>query len=77
MISGSMKKIVIIANSCSGLYGFREEFISQILQKGYTVTAITPCDNTVIELKNLGVKIIESSIDRRGTKIMWCLQGMC
>lgn len=64
-----MKKIVIITNSCSGLYGFREELISQILQKGYTVTAITPCDNTVIELKNLGVKIIESSIDRRGTKI--------
>lgn len=65
-----MKKIVIIANSCSGLYDFRGELIGQILHKGYAVTAITPYDNTVDELKKLRVKTIESSIDRRGTKII-------
>lgn len=65
-----MKKIVIIANSCSGLYDFRAKLINQMLQKGYAVTAIIPYDDTVDELKKLGVKPVESFIDRRGTKII-------
>ena len=60
------KSVVIIANSSSGLYGFRKMLIEEIMNKGNTVTALTPFNSRVEELKELGVTLIETPINRRG-----------
>ncbi len=59
-------KIVIIGNNSGGLYGFRKELISRLKSDGSEVTALTPFDNFVRELRELGIKLIETPIDRRG-----------
>lgn len=60
-----MKKILLIGNNSSGLYGFRKELISE-LAKENEVIALTPFDDMIPELKSLGIKMIETPIDRRG-----------
>lgn len=58
-------KIMILANSSNGLWGFRQELIKELLKKN-EVLAITPYDGFVEELNGLGCKTIEISLDRRG-----------
>lgn len=60
------KKIVIIANNSSGLYDFRGMLMSELISRGDTVIALTPFNNRVDELKELGVQLIETPINRRG-----------
>lgn len=60
-------KIVIIANNSNGLYLFRGQLISTLIKQGHEVIALTPFDTDVDNLKNLGAKLIETPIDRRGT----------
>lgn len=59
-------KIVILANNSGGLYGFRKELIETFVEKDNSVVALTPFDDMVSELKNIGIKLIETPIDRRG-----------
>lgn len=59
-------KLVIIANNSGGLYGFRKELIETFVEKDNSVIALTPFDDMVSELKNIGIKLIETPIDRRG-----------
>lgn len=59
-------KIVIFANSSGGLYSFRKELIETFVEKDNSVVALTPFDDMVSELKNIGIKLIETPIDRRG-----------
>ena len=61
-----MKKILIIANNSGGLYRFRKDLIQNFIQQGMSVIAITPFDDKVNELKQLGIQLIEINIDRRG-----------
>lgn len=61
-----MKRILIIANNSGGLYRFRKELIQNFIQQGMSVIAITPFDDKVSELKQLGIHLIETNIDRRG-----------
>ena len=58
-------KIVVLANSSSGLYGFRKELLTAILEKN-TVHASIPNNGNFEELAQLGCRIIETQIDRRG-----------
>lgn len=60
------EKIVIIANNSGGLYGFRNEFITELVKKGNQVTALTPFDSNVEKLESLGITVIKTPIDRRG-----------
>lgn len=60
------RKIVIIANNSGGLYGFRKELIETLIEKDNSVVALTPFDDMVSELKNIGIKLVETPIDRRG-----------
>lgn len=59
-------KIAIIANNSSGLYDFRGMLMSELISRCDTVIALTPFNNKVDELKELGVQLIETPINRRG-----------
>lgn len=60
------KKIVIIGNNSGGMYSFRRELIEALVQQGNSVIGLTPFDNKVDELKNIGIQLIETPINRRG-----------
>lgn len=63
------KKILILANSSSGLYDFRNELILE-LEKDHQVTVSVPKESSdkdkCSDLEKLGCRIIPVSIDRRG-----------
>ena len=61
-----MKKILILANSSSGLYDFRHELISALMKKGYVVSASNPDNDKTDELSKIGCRIITTKLDRRG-----------
>lgn len=60
-----MKKILILANSASGLYDFRNELILE-LRKDYEVHISLPDGEKVPELAQEGCRVYHTSIDRRG-----------
>ncbi len=60
-----MKKIMILANSSSGLYDFRNDLVRELLNK-YEVIASLPDDSKVKELSDEGVRVIHTDINRRG-----------
>jgi len=59
------KKVLILANSASGLYDFRNELISRLLQE-YEVYISLPDEEKVPELAREGSKVFHTPIDRRG-----------
>ncbi|MEF2782007.1 MAG: glycosyltransferase family 4 protein [Clostridium sp.] len=59
-------KILILTNNSGGLYRFRKELISSLISSNIEVIASTPFDNNVEDLKQLGIKLIEIDINRRG-----------
>ncbi len=60
------KKILIINNGTSGLYGFRREVIEALVEK-YEVTAAATVNGHAKGLEKLGVKIINTEFENRGT----------
>ena len=59
-------KIVVVANNSGGLYGFRKELLCEFLENNIEVVCLTPFDADVEKLEKLGVKLVETPIDRRG-----------
>ena len=60
------RRIVIIANNSGGLYDFRHELIEKLISLGNTITVLSPFDTKIMELRALGIQLIETPIDRRG-----------
>lgn len=60
-----MSKILILANSSSGLYGFRNELVIELLKK-HEVYVSLPDKTNNTELEEEGCRIIETHINRRG-----------
>lgn len=60
-----MKKILVLANSSKGVYGFRNELMLEMLQN-YEVFVSVPDDVCTAELAEEGCKIIHTPINRRG-----------
>lgn len=58
-------KILILANSSKGLFGFRQELITELL-KTNTVCAYTPDNGSVQEINALGCRVCDLPLDRRG-----------
>lgn len=64
-------RILIVANSSSGLYNFREMLIKDIKSKGHTIAAILPQSDEEIQvnaeknLKKIGCKIYHVKMERR------------
>lgn len=61
-----MFRVIIIGNNSGGLYDFRHELIEELVEKGCEVTALTPFDTKVDELRALNIKLIETKLSRRG-----------
>lgn len=61
-----MGKILILANSSSGVYDFRRELIQALMQKGFEVATSNPDQDKTAELDQIGCKVITTEIDRRG-----------
>ena len=61
-----MKKILILANSASGLYDFRNELLLRLLKEGYEVHISLPDEDKVPELAAEGCRVYHTPLDRRG-----------
>lgn len=59
-------KIAMIINSSSGLYNFRKDLILRMIADGHEVIALTPIKERADQLEALGVRLINTVIDRRG-----------
>ena len=61
-----MERILILANSSSGVYDFRRELIQALMQKGYEVSTSNPDTDKTAELEQIGCNVITTEMDRRG-----------
>jgi galacturonosyltransferase len=61
-----MPKALILANSSSGLYDFRNELITGLMQEGFEIVAGLPDDLKVKELEDEGCRVVHTEINRRG-----------
>lgn len=59
-------KYLILANNSGGLYRFRKELMQRLLDDGHEVYAVTPLDDSVDDLKLMGLHLIELEMNRRG-----------
>lgn len=60
------EKILILANNDVGLYRFRKELISELMNRNYEVSISLPEGGLLSNLKDLGCKYYETDVDRRG-----------
>lgn len=61
-----MPKALILANSSSGLYDFRNELLLRLLDEGFEVVISLPDNLKVKELTQEGCRVIHTEINRRG-----------
>lgn len=59
-------KILIISNSCRFVNGFKGELCAALISRGHTVTVAAPFDDTRAGLENIGCKVLDAPVDRRG-----------
>ena len=59
-------KILILANKDAGLYHCRKELLECMIKKGYEVYASLPYGSKTESLRQLGVHLIDTYVDRRG-----------
>lgn len=69
-------KILILANSCQGLYNFRQELIEELVKKG-SVCVYTPINVSAEELEKRGCVVHDLPIDRRGINAVKDLKLLC
>jgi len=60
-------KILILTNSGSGLYDFRNLLLKQLVLSGYNVCAVIPNNDHENELNDIGIKTMIVPVSRRGT----------
>lgn len=72
-----IKKVVVIGNCSSGMYDFRHELIAELVKKGCEVTALTPFDTKVEDLRTLGIEVLETPMNRRGINPVEDLKLLC
>lgn len=61
-----MRKILILSNNAGGLFRFRGMLMKTLMEQGNAVLASVPYDDNVPDLQNMGVQIVEMTINRRG-----------
>ncbi len=59
-------KTLILANNSTGLYIFRKDLMQALMKHPAEVVASTPFGNKMTELKELGIRLIDTPMDRRG-----------
>ena len=61
-----MPKALILGNSSSGLYDFRNELLLKLLEEGYDVVISLPDEMKTAQLTEEGCRVIHTDINRRG-----------
>ena len=61
-----MPKALILANSSSGLYDFRNELLLSLMEKGFEIVISLPDELKTKELTAEGCRVIHTEINRRG-----------
>jgi glycosyltransferase involved in cell wall biosynthesis len=61
-----VKRILILSNHFITLYNFRKELITRLIEEGHEVFISMPKANENSFFRDMGCKIIETPIDRRG-----------
>lgn len=59
-------KYLVLTNNSGGLYRFRKDLMKRFIADGHIVYAVTPFDNSVDELKEIGIRLVELKMNRRG-----------
>lgn len=59
-------RFLVLANNDSGLYRFRKELLSALIEDGHSVYISIPAGERVEDLKAMGCTYIETDVDRRG-----------
>lgn len=60
-----MKKVLILSNHFATIYKFRRELVEKLVEKGYEVVVSLPKGDDNKEIQALGVRIIETYVDRK------------
>lgn len=68
------KQILLLANHSIGVYKLRLEIIEKLLEEGYEVCLSIPYGEANKKLEELGCRIIETRLERRGKNILKELQ---
>ncbi len=61
-----MSKILVMANSSSGLYDFRNELLTGLMDRGNEIVVSVPDEQKTKELSEEGCKVVHTEIKRRG-----------
>lgn len=59
-------KILVLTNNCVGLYSFRKEVVSTLLEAGNEVVVSAPLDERAKDVEQLGCRIIATPFNRKG-----------
>jgi len=59
-------KILILTNYANGLYLFRKELLTALLEDGHEIVVSVPPDENCPKVAALGVRLIETALNRRG-----------
>jgi glycosyltransferase involved in cell wall biosynthesis len=62
-----MMKVLVLTNSIKGLYNFRRELISRLMEEGAEITISAPEIEDVPYFKRIGCKLLNTTINKRGT----------
>lgn len=62
-----MKKVLIITNHSFMFWQFRRELAQTMVQRGYEVVLACPLGDRVEDLRGLGLKLVDTPLNRRGT----------
>ena len=60
-----MKKVLILSNHFATIYKFRRELVESLVTRGYEVVVSLPKSDDNEEIKSLGVRIVETYVDRK------------
>lgn len=70
-------KILVLANNDIGLYKFRADLLRRILALGNEVYISIPDGEYVEKLKHMGLKFVNTNIDRRGMNPITDIKLLC
>ena len=60
------QSVLVLGNSDSGLYDFRKEVLTALMQEGYEVHVSVPDTGYLEKIKKLGCICHETAMERRG-----------
>src|SRR5690554_119814 len=61
------KKIMVLSNEPNSTYNFRKELLKSLIDKKYEVYLAMPYGKRVEDFKEMGIKFVETNLNRRGT----------